>query len=174
MARAKKKEDQVEQVLTPDYALGVRIYRNDIKPATSKAAEFNQEKSEAFKALKKRAHLHPGAAKQAFSLDAMEESKRDHWLRSFNGLLREMNIFMPVDLVDQAEGKGAAGESVVPSGARPKPKLVTVPTGPEADALLESAADEVKAERALDEDGANDFLAKAREHLGSEQPQAAE
>lgn len=148
MARTRNKAEEVEQVLTPDYALGVRIYRNDIKPATSKAAEFNQEKSEAFKALKKRAHLHPGAAKQAFGLDTMEESKRDHWLRTFNGLLREMNIYMPVDLVDQAEGKGSTGESVVPAGERSKPKLVTVPTGPEADDRLSTAADEVLEEQA--------------------------
>lgn len=164
MAARRKKTEEVEQVHAPDFALGVRIYQQDIKPATSKSAEFNQEKSEAFKALKKRAHLHPGACKQAFGLFEMEESKRDHWLRSFNGLLKEARIFMPVDLVDVAEGKGETGESVVPAGERPRPKLVTVQTTEADDERLETAADDVR----------SDALAKAREHLAGAEPQASE
>lgn len=174
MARPKKYTEQVEEVHSPDFALAVRIYRHDIKPAQAKVGEYAQEQSTAYKAIKKRAYIQPQAAKIAFKLDDMEESKRDDFLRCFNGLLRELNIFMPVDLVDAAEGKGSTGEGVVPSGSRPKPKLVTVPTGPEADDLLSSAADEVKAE--TEADAANEFVAKARQHLNPSavEPQAAE
>lgn len=166
MVRAKKKADEVEQVHSPDFALAVRIFRQDIKPAQAKVGEYAQEQSEAYKAIKKRAYVQPQAARLAFRLDGMEEAKRDDFLRCFNGLLKEMNIFMPVDLVDAAEGKGSTGEAVVPAAQRSRPKLVTVPTGPEADDLLESAAGEVK----------NEALAAARSHLNNAEPeqQAAE
>ena len=126
MARAKK-TPQVEEVHAPDFALAVRIFRQDIKPAQSKVGEYAQEQSEAYKAIKKRAYIQPQAARLAFRLDDMEESKRDDFLRSFNGLLKEMNIFMPVDLADIAEGKGRSGETVVPIGTGAKPKLATIP-----------------------------------------------
>jgi hypothetical protein len=126
MARAKK-APQVEEVHAPDFALAVRIFRQDIKPAQSKVGEYAQEQSEAYKAIKKRAYIQPQAARLAFRLDDMEESKRDDFLRSFNGLLKEMNIFMPVDLADMAEGKGTAGETVVPIGNGSRPKLATIP-----------------------------------------------
>jgi hypothetical protein len=169
MGRPRKQQDQVEEVGTPDFGLAVRIYRNDIKPAQSKVGEFAQEQSEAYKAIKKRANIQPQAAKLAFKLDDMEESKRDDFLRCINGLLKALNIYMPVDLVDAAEGKGETGESVVPEAKpqRGRPKLVTIPTGPEADDLLNSAADDVKGEQAP-ADGANAFLAKAKAHLGTD------
>jgi hypothetical protein len=174
MGRPKKQEEVVE-VGAPDFGLAVRIYRNDIKPAQSKVGEYAQEQSEAYKAIKKRANIQPQAAKLAFRLDDMEESKRDDFLRCFNGLLKELNIFMPVDLVDAAEGKGEPGETVVPAktASRPKPKLVTVPTTPADDDLLNSAADDAKSEQ-TEADKANDFLGKAREHLNGVEPQAAE
>lgn len=105
-----------------DFALAVRIYRTDIKKAASKVGEFNQELSTAYKAIKKNANIQPSAAKLAFKLDDMEESKRDDFLRSLNGLLKELNIHMPSDLVDQAEGKER--EPVIP---RRRPNLAAVP-----------------------------------------------
>lgn len=141
MARPKKQET-VEEVGAPDFALAVRLYRQDIKPAQSKVGEYAQEQSTAFKRIKKEGNIQPQAAKAAFKLDEMEESKRDDWLRSFNGLLKELGIFMPVDLVDAAEGKGATGENVVPSGQRPRPKLATVPASepPVVDGTKEASA----------------------------------
>ncbi len=135
MPRAKKTE-QVQEVHAPDFALAVRIFRQDIKPAQAKVGEFAQEQSEAYKQIKKRAYIQPQAARLAFRLDGMEESKRDDFLRSFNGLLKEMNIFMPVDLADIAEGKGAAAENVVPLGTATKPKLATIPLSDGVDADL--------------------------------------
>lgn len=126
MARPRK-APRVEEIRAPDYALAVRFYREDIKPAQSKVGEYAQEQSTAFKAIKKQAGIQPQAAKAAFKLDQMEEAKRDDWLRSFSGLLTSLKIFMPVDLADIAEGKGAAGQTVVPIGQRKPPKLATIP-----------------------------------------------
>lgn len=169
MARPRKKqEDQVEELGQKDFAEAVRLYRTEIRPAQSKVGEHAQEQSTAYKQIKKACCIQPQAARAAFRLVDMEEAKRDDYLRCFAGLLHELGITPRHDLVDAAEGKGEAG---APKD-RPKPKLVTIPTGPEADVRLETAADEVKAETAADE--SNAFLAKAREHLGGDQPQAAE
>lgn len=128
MARPKKNDAPINgEVAKPDFDLAVSIYRNDIKPAQSKVGEHAQEMSTAYKEIKKNAHIQPQAARLAFRLDAMEEAKRDDFLRSFKGLMAALNIFMPVDLVDQAQGKGDVGESVVPIGTRAAPKLATIP-----------------------------------------------
>lgn len=142
-----RKQPEVEQVHTPDYALAVRIYRQDIKPAQSKVGEYAQEQSTAYKAIKKQAHIQPAAAKLAFKLDDMEESKRDDFLRSLNGLLKALNIFMPADLVDAAEGKARVGDAVIPMGDRKRPQLATVPQSDGVDADL-AGDDEEHAEAA--------------------------
>lgn len=123
MAKAATKPVSHE-VPQKDFAGAVRAYRNDIKPAVSKVGEYSQEVSTAYKHIKKVCHIQSGAAKTAFKLADMEEAKRDDYLRSFNGLLKELGIFMPRDMVDMAEGK--AQETVVPQGERPKPSLVAV------------------------------------------------
>lgn len=128
------------EVAQKDFAGAVRAYRNDIKPAISKVGEFSQEVSTAYKHIKKNCHIQSGAAKLAFKLDDMEESKRDDFLRSFNGLCKELNIVMPRDMVDMAEGKDPG--SIVPTAAAPKPKLVEVGK-PSDDSELSSAADEL-------------------------------
>lgn len=170
MARGarKPKDDQIEELGQKDFAEAVRIYRTEIRPAQSKVGEHAQEQSTAYKQIKKACCIQPQAARAAFRLVDMEEAKRDDYLRCFNGLLNQLGITLRHDLVDAAEGKGEAG---APKD-RPKPKLVTIPTGPEADDLLNDAADEVRAETAAD--AANAFVAKAREHLVGDHPQAAE
>ncbi|KQX18396.1 MULTISPECIES: hypothetical protein [unclassified Sphingomonas] len=126
MARPKKQSGTVNgEVPKPDPALAVKIYREDIKPAQARVGEYAQEQSTAYKAIKKQAHIQPQAAKLAFKLDGMEESKRDDYLRCLRGLLTELKIFMPSDLVDAAEGKSTGGD-VIPTGERPRPKLATV------------------------------------------------
>jgi hypothetical protein len=134
-------------VHAPDFALAVRFYREDIKPAQAKVGEYAQEQSTAYKAIKKQAHIQPQAAKLAFKLDDMEESKRDDFLRSFNGLLKELKIFMPVDLIDVAQGKGTTSDAVVPTGQRGRPRLATVPNGPPGDQDLVDAADDVPSQQ---------------------------
>lgn len=123
MAKAATKPVSHE-VPQKDFTGAVRAYRNDVKPAISKVGEYSQEVSTAYKHIKKNCHIQPGAAKLAFKLDGMEEAKRDDFLRCFNGLCKELNIVMPRDMVDIAEGKPA--ESIVPEADRPKPQLVAV------------------------------------------------
>jgi hypothetical protein len=136
MTRKAPKAQQTEQVFTPDFALAVRLFRNDIKPAQAKVGEYAQEQSTAYKAIKKNAHVDPAAARLAFRLDGMEENKRDDFLRSLRGLLHELKIFMPLDMLDMAAG-AKPGESPIPTGARkPKMTLVTVPKPPAGDTDL--------------------------------------
>lgn len=143
MARAKKNE-QVEEIGTPDFDLALKIYREDIKPATSKASEFNQEKSTAFKAIKKQARVSQKIAKFVFGLMETEEAKRDIELRDLNGMLAAAGLTMPVDLVDVAEGKGEAGSPVVPTAERParpkgRPQLAAVKPPADDSDLLNAA-----------------------------------
>lgn len=136
MARPKKSSPIDGEIAKPDFDLAVRIYRQDIRPAQSKVGEHAQEMSTAYKEIKKNAHIQPQAARLVFRLDAMEESKRDDFLRSFKGLLTALNIFMPSDLVDAAEGKAGFGDSVVPIGERRPPHLATIPPAVEGDVDL--------------------------------------
>lgn len=132
MARAKLKPDDTDgEIKQKDFAQAVRIYRQDIKQAASKVGEHSQELSTAYKAIKKQCGISSKAAKLAFQLDDMEDFKRDDFLRSFNGMLKELGIKQPYDMVDMAN------ESV----ARERPRLVTVGTGDETD--LADAASEV-------------------------------
>lgn len=126
MARRKKATDQVEQIHEHDFDLAVKIYREDIKPAQSKVGEYAQEQSTAYKSIKRDAHIQPAAAKLAFKINEMEESKRDDFLRCLRGLLTKLRIFMPSDLIDAAEGNGDAGGEVIPTRERERPKLATV------------------------------------------------
>lgn len=142
MARTarKPKDDDGGEIKAKDFDKAHSLYMNDIKPARSKASEFMQEISTAFKAVKKLCHIQPGAMKAAVKLIEMEEAKRDDWLRGFNGYLRKAGIDPdPKDLVDAMSG----GEDRY---ARPKPSLVTVPTGTgdETD-LADAAGDDFEA-----------------------------
>lgn len=147
MARTARKppEDGGGEIKTKDFALAVRLYRQDIKKAASEAASQMQSVGEAYKAIKKTAHIQPQAAKLAFKLDAMEEARRDDFLRCLTGLLKELNIpLQSNDLVDQAERQ---------TKPRPKPQLVTIPSdGTEED--LAEVGEEIGAES--DDDGADD------------------
>lgn len=59
----------------------------------------------------------------------MEDSKRDDWLRCFNGQLSAFGIDPnPKDMVDMMQGDDTY--------ARPKMTLVTVPAGPDGDVDL--------------------------------------
>ncbi|BCA57715.1 hypothetical protein [Sphingomonas sp. HMP6] len=134
MATAARTDDQVEELKTPDFKAAVALYKTDIRPAQAKVGEFAQEQSTAYKHIKKEFGIQPQAAKAAFALYEMEESKRDDYLRCRNGLEAELGIAVRVDLVDMAHGKDA----VIPAaaGKRAPPKLVTIPKGPPGDTDL--------------------------------------
>lgn len=122
------KDDDTGEIKTKDFALAVKLWRHDIKPALSKVGDANQEASTAYKTIKKQAHIQPQAAKLAFKLDGMEEAKRDDFLRCLTGLLQELNIPLePRDMVDAMQAEDGY--------ARPKPQLglVTLSDGDETD-----------------------------------------
>lgn len=144
MARAKLKADDDGEVKQKDFAGAVRVYRQEIKKAVSKVGEHSQELSTAYKHIKAHCHISSKAAKMAFQLDDMEDFKRDDFLRSLNGLLEELGIFMPTDMIDVANG-AVAGESAIPTGTREKPRLVTVGTGDETDLADAAEVDEFDA-----------------------------
>ncbi len=125
MARGKKADAGVinGEIAKPDFTLAVKFYKEDIRPAQAKVGEFAQEQSTAYKAIKKQAHVNPGAAKLAFKLNEMEDTKRDDFLRSLYGLMGELDIGLSRDLVD-AMGDGEA--NTMPTKERKRPALATV------------------------------------------------
>jgi hypothetical protein len=114
------------EVAKPDFEKAVRLYRGDIKPAKSRSAEFMQEVSTAYKAVKKDARVHPGAAKVAFSLVEMEYDKQQEWLRSFRGTLEALGIGIEADLFDGLEGEAPKSNVVPFKEMSPAPDLVTL------------------------------------------------
>lgn len=146
MARTarKPKDDKGGVIAAKDFAKAKSLYLNDIKPARSKASEFMQEISTAFKTVKKVCGIQPGAMKAALKVVEMEEAKRDDYMRCFNGVLREHGIDPdPKDMVDAMQG-GAP--------AKPKIQLVTVPSdGSETD-LADAAFDDETSEESGQDD----------------------
>lgn len=121
-ARKPKDDDGAVEVKKKDFDRAAKLYRQDIKPAVSKAGEAMQEASTAYKVMKKECHIQPQAAKLAFKLADMEEARRDDFLRCLGGLLKEFNIaIVPTDLIDLMGG--GEGET------RPKPQLGLVTLG---------------------------------------------
>lgn len=134
---ARKEPDDTGEIKTKDFDKALNLYVNDIKPARSKASEFMQEISTAFKAVKSLCHIQPSAMKAAIKVVELEDAKREDWLRGFNGYLRKAGIDPdPKDMVDQMEGKAD-------KYARPKPaiSLVTLGTGDDSDLADPSGAE---------------------------------
>lgn len=125
MDRGKKAADKPinGEIPKPDFDLAIKLYKEDIRPAQAKVGEFAQEQSTAYKAIKKQAHVHPGAAKLAFKLSEMEDTKRDDFLRSLYGLMEGLDIGLSRDLVD-AMGQDDADR--MPTRERKRPALATV------------------------------------------------
>lgn len=130
MARAKKQDDGAPEgggeIKKMDVELALRLYRQDIKPNAHKVGEHAQEMSTAYKAIKKQAHISQSAARLAFKLDGMEPAAREHELRSLRALLVGLEISIPRDLVDVAQGVTEDGVSPIPLGERSVEPLETL------------------------------------------------
>lgn len=146
MAKAKKKDDQVQELKPMDFAKAVRLYRNDIKPGKSNSAAELKDVGDAYKLIKKDCHIQPAAAKQSFAIVEMEESRRDDYLRGLVGMVNELVgkpilVFNNPDMVDVAEGKADKPHP------RTRPNLVAVQPAPTVsdgvDADLVAAAEDV-------------------------------
>lgn len=159
MANAAKK-DAAHEVPQKDFAGAIKIYREDIKAAATKVGEYAQEQSTAYKAIKKNCHIQPAAAKLAFKLDAMEEAHRDDFLRCLHGLMTELKIFIPPDLVDQAEGISEP-RNALPTGERAKPKLATLGGKPAEEPAAGTGAAAIAAMNAAGADTKGDDFEEA-------------
>lgn len=159
--KAREPEATAEEIKHKDFDLAAKLYREDIKPANSGAAERNQEASTAYKAIKKQAHIQPDAARKAFNLmDRTEDAKRDDWFRSFTGLVnklagRTMLTFHSNDLVDMSS------EEAPDRYARPKPVLATM--GPPSDGTETDLADAAEAGDPKDDSDGDDGSFEASE-----------
>ena len=114
--------DEAEIKRAVDGAPDFVVPRGDVP----RVGEFAQEQSTAYKEIKKGCNVHPGAAKLAFKLDAMEDTKRDDFLRSLKGLMAALNLGLSSDLVDQAEGDDDADGDIIPVKASSRPSLMPV------------------------------------------------
>lgn len=131
MARAQKQDDGVEndgggEIKPMDVDLVLKLIRTDIRPAQAKVGDHAQEMSTAYKAVKKQGNMNPQAVRLAVRLDDMEDAAREHWLRSFRAILSGLNIFIPRDLVDVAEGVPDSAMSAVPVAEREPAALHTL------------------------------------------------
>lgn len=135
MAKAAKKDelengDVSGEYKRPDAKRAVEIFKKEIAPKQAHMATIKGDLSDPYKRIKDDCHFPRKVLDFLFHLEDMDEAKRDHFLLALSLGLVELKLFMPRDLVTEAEG--TAGESVVPTGDRSKPKLVTVDEGFEA------------------------------------------
>lgn len=129
MTKAKLKEDGegagIEgEYKRPDGKLAVEIYKAEIAAKKEHIATIKGDLSEPYKRIKDNANFPKKILELCIQLDEMEDAKRDHWLLALNSGLDALKITMPADLVTMANGEDAG--SVIPSGARAKPRLVGV------------------------------------------------
>ena len=102
-----------------DFKTAVLKYLKELKPNASQIGDLAQEMSTTMKFIKKQLNLQPAAFRHACKVFEMEEAKRDDYLRSFNGTLREMGINPdPKDMVDMMLDEKPAPRS--------KPQLATI------------------------------------------------
>lgn len=102
---ARKPKEKVNGVVTPpDYALAASIFRNDILPANTEQGRAMKDASDAYKSVKKEAHVHPWAVRQCAGLLKNEDAERDVKLRDLNGMMKALGIKLRADLVDISEG----------------------------------------------------------------------
>lgn len=139
MANAPDQDERSNEYHRPDAAAAWRIYNQQIKPKKVFIAEKRGDLSEPYSQIKDECHFPRSVLDFVVRLHDMEDTKRDHNLLALNLLLKEAGIVMPRDLVTMADGTD--GESIIPAGERPRPRLATVPSdGTETD-LADAAKD---------------------------------
>lgn len=124
MARtAKKKDDEVELIKTPDFKRAIKVITNDVEPQDERNAKARGEMSAAWKIVEDECHVNKAAAKDFRKIRNMSDELRDDYLRSLYGLISEDGIGISSDLVD------AMGDNDAPSmpvTERKPVELVTV------------------------------------------------
>lgn len=130
-----------------DAGKAFRIFDQEIQPKMDKMAEKRGETKEPWDRIKDQCNFPKRTLTFLIKLRDMEDAERDHHLLAMHEGMKHLKLFMPSDLVTQAQGQ-EPNASIIPMGERPKPKLATlnarvVQEGDGVDADLADAGDVV-------------------------------
>ena len=117
---AQQQDEQGGEYKRPDAKLAFSIYKREIAPRLTRSAEERGETAEPYKRIKDQAHFPKPILNFIIGLDDLEDDKRDHYLIALHEGFKEKGIFMPSDLVTQAQG--IERSEVIPFGERSKPR----------------------------------------------------
>lgn len=117
------KQDQVEEIIKPDFERAIRVIQNDIEPQDEKNAKARGEMSAAWKVVEDECHVNKSAAKDFRKIRNMSDELQDDYLRSLFGLMKADGVGIRRDLVDAMNDEDAPGMPVVD---RKPVELVTV------------------------------------------------
>lgn len=115
----------------PNVEEAFKIYDTEIAPKNAKMQTIKGDLSEPYKRIKDDCNFPRSVLNFITKLEDMEDFKRDHHLLALSEALKHRKLFLPSDLVTQAQGD--AGGEVIPMGERKKPQLATLPMGVESD-----------------------------------------
>jgi len=119
MARtAKPEEDEVVEIVAPDFERAISVLEHDIHPEQEKNAKARGELSAAWKVIEDECRVNKKAAKLYFQMTGMSDEKRDDFLRSLYGLMKTGNMGISADLVDRMGDGEAPAMPIVDGGAR--------------------------------------------------------
>lgn len=106
----------------PNAEEAFKIFDAQIKPKLTKMATIKGDLSQPWSDIKEQTNFPKKILNLIHDLEEMEDSKRDHFLIALREGLTHRGLFMPSDLVSQAQGDD--GGSVVPEGEKEKPELL--------------------------------------------------
>lgn len=147
MANAAEKGPITGEYQGPDAGKAFRIFDQEIQPKLDKMAEKRGETKEPWDRIKDQCNFPKRTLNYLVKLRDMEDAERDHELLALHEGMKHLKLFMPSDLVTQAQGI-PADASVIPIGEAKKPKLAfqrakKVEEGDGVDADLADAGDVV-------------------------------
>ncbi len=122
MASAAKETPISGEYQRPDAKAAFDIFNKEIQPKLDKMAEKRGETKEPWDRIKDQCNFPKRTMNYLVKLDGMEDAERDHELLALNEGLKHLKLFMPSDLVTQAQGI-PSDASVIPFGEAKKPKL---------------------------------------------------
>lgn len=149
--KARERDDEVQEVAVKDPAAALRTFRQDIRPAQSKAAEFNQEQATGYKHIKKNCGFQITSAKQVFKLMETEEAKEEDWVRGFVALYNEWKGYEALtyngnDLVDRMQGLADDIDSISNPVDDGDGEMTAGTIGEQVDPFIEASEEEVAAQ----------------------------
>lgn len=128
-AKVESEEQEIVELIKPDYERAIKVLTNDVHPQQEKNAKSRGELSAAWKVIEDDCHVNKGAAKLYFKLTGMSDEKKDDFLRSLYGMMETGGLGISADLVDRMETDGEAPTMPI-AGAKPKEGLATLEQEP--------------------------------------------